>query len=488
MFTDEQRSKVWGEIRQHDFRAFARLLPDSLFTDAAQRCGLRITRCALNVVSMVWLGLISAVHPLHSFAALLTLTVKLLDDSEHGMPGTLTAARKRARRKRKRRSKHDPHGTDPLQVTEEAFVKARKALPLAFWTTLLTLLSERFEQRHAQWIRWNHFRLLALDGTHVKLPNWKPLAGYFGRASNGRSRGPVRARMVMLQMPLARLPWRYSLVPQKQGETTVAADLLRELRADDLVLMDQGFWSYRLFHMIQEQNAFFAIRLRSQAKFKRVKRLGTKDHLVEFRRPNRCGRRGTLPDTLRLRVVNYQIPGYRPSAVVTNVLNPRVVSRTSWIRLSTQTTEGSQRLDVGLYHRRWEIETTFRELKVTQGMEGTLRSRTPEGVAYEVAGHVLLYLLVRWLMVEAAEKAGTDPLRLSFRGALRELLDMAPLLVTSSLKHVTQVLLPRLLERIAGHPVPFRPGRHYARPHDTEVRNLGNGRYRLPHKLAKKAA
>ena len=34
----------------------------------------------------------------------------------------------------------------------------------------------------------------------------------------------------------------------------------------------------------------------------------------------------------------------------------------------------------GLYHRRWEIETTFRELKVEQGMEGHLRGRTPEAI------------------------------------------------------------------------------------------------------------
>jgi hypothetical protein len=118
---------------------------------------------------------------------------------------------------------------------------------------------------------------------------------------------------------------------------------------------------------------------------------------------------------------------------------------------------------VGLFHRRWEIETSYYEMKVDQGMEGQLRSRVPESIAYEIAGHVVLYLLVRWLMVEAALKHGLDPLRLSFLEAFRELDLMRSSLLTSSLPWVRDVLLPRLLDRIAEHQVPERPGRHYPR-------------------------
>ena len=35
---------------------------------------------------------------------------------------------------------------------------------------------------------------------------------------------------------------------------------------------------------------------------------------------------------------------------------------------------------------RWEVETTYGELKVRQRLEGGLRSRTAEGIDYEVAG------------------------------------------------------------------------------------------------------
>src|SRR5262249_6560210 len=150
----------------------------------------------------------------------------------------------------------------------------------------------------------------------------------------------------------------------------------------------------------------------------------------------------------RLRVITYTVRGFRPGALVTNVLDTEAITRQEWVGIATDRRVGGV-LGEGLYHRRWEIETSLRELKVSQGMEGGLRGRTPAAVRFEVAGHVVLYLLIRWSMVEAAEAHGADPLRLSFTGALKELADMDHALLTSSRLRVATVLLPRLLGRIA---------------------------------------
>ena len=80
MFTDGPRRKVWDEIRQHDLRAFARLLPDELFAQAAKQAQLRIADCALNLTTLVWLGVAAALHRLRNFAGVLQLTLKLLQD------------------------------------------------------------------------------------------------------------------------------------------------------------------------------------------------------------------------------------------------------------------------------------------------------------------------------------------------------------------------------------------------------------------------
>lgn len=494
MFTDELRHKVWNEIRQQDLRSFGRHLPDEVFVEAAELAGLKLGRSALSLVQLVWLGLASAWDVSLNFSDVLQVTLKLLEDVSDWRPAVIRQGQRRLRkrgcgsgRRAKPSSKWDPRGRSPTQVTEEAFAQARKRMPLSFWTALLVILGNRFERQHAAQVRWKKFRLLALDGTTINLPAWKKLRTHFGTAKNGKTER-TQARMVLLQLPLVRLPWRYVVGPIKQGERTLAARLLDDLWADDLVLLDRGFWSYGLFHQIQNRRASFAIRLSSGIRLHTRKRLGKGDRLVTWRMPTGPRwRRSGLPEQIDLRVVDYKIPGFRPSAVVTNVLSPRLVSREDWVRLARETEPGDKRLGVGLYHRRWEIETTFRELKVTQGLEGGLRSRTPEGVYYEIAGHVLLYLLTRWLMVEAAVAADHDPLRLSFKAALTELNHLRHVLIISSPQRVCDVLLPRLLQRIAEHLVPLRPGRHFPRPHDTKAKNSGRGKRKLPHKLTRAA-
>jgi len=491
MFTDELRHKVWNEIRQRDLRAVGKLLPDEVFLGAAELAGVRLGRSALSLVQLVWLGIASAIDRTRSFASILQLTVKLLDDNGTWHPRALSKSKRKGRKTapgRRTTSKHSPRGTLLTRISEEAFVQARARMPLSFWTALLLVLGQRFEEQHAAWVRWKEFRLLALDGTTINLPAWRGLKTHFGVAKNAKSKGRTQARLVMLQLPLVRMPWRYAVGPIGQGERTLAAELLDHLSPGDLVLMDRGFWSYGLFHQIQGRGAHFAIRLPAGIRLHTLRRLGPRDRLVRWNMPTGPRWRGSgLPAHLDLRVVDYKIRGFRPSAVVTNVKSPRKVSREDWVRLATKTEAGARRLEVGLYHRRWEIETTFSELKVTQGLEGSLRSRRPPGVYYEIAGHVLLYLLVRWLMVEAAAAAGLDPLRLSFKAALEELYDMRHALITATPQRVSHVLLPRLLERFAQHTVPWRPGRHCPRPHDTKVKNCGRGKRKLPHKLKQAA-
>jgi hypothetical protein len=492
MFMDELRDKVWSEIRQLDLRSFDTLLSEDTFIKAAEMTGVRLGCSPLSLAQMVWLGVSGAMHVTRNFASVLQLTVKILEDFSDWSPRALPRSvpqRQKGSKKKQKPSKRNPRGSSPLGVTEEAFVQARKRMPLSFWAALVLVLSQRFEKKHKAWVHWKKFRLLAVDGTTVSLAGWKKLRDHFGTAKNGKSKGRTQLRMVMLQMPMARIPWRYVVGPVAEGERTLAAKLLDRLSENDLVLLDRGFWSYGLFHQIQTQKAFFAIRLSKQIRLHTVRRLGRQDRLVRWDKPTGprwCGL--GLPNSIDLRVVEYRIPGFRPSAVVTNVLQPTVVSRMDWVRLASETEPGDERLGVGLYHRRWEIETTFRELKVTQAMEGHLRGRQPESVYYEIAGHVVLYLLVRWLIVEAAVAAGVDPLRVSFKAALEELQDMRPALITASVNRLRDVLLPRLLMRIAQHLVPLRPGRHYPRPHDTQVKNCGRGRRIQPHKLRNSAS
>jgi hypothetical protein len=465
MFTDELRCNVWNDIRQRDIQAFSRQLTPAVFAEAALRAGVRLGKSPLGLANLVWLGIVSAIRGTQSFACILTATLKLLEDQECSTANLRKAKKQGKWRSRRKRSKHDPRRDDPTMVSEAAFAKARQRMPMTFWLELIIVLGERFEEQHGDRQRFRGFRVLAMDGTRIDLPECRSLRDHFGTARNVFGRQQPQAQMVLLQFPFTRMPYRYELSPVSCGEVTLAIRLCSHLRSRDLVLLDAGYWSYGLLWAIQNRKACFALRLKSGVNLTTVKRLGSSDRLVRWSPKDSRGnwRKVGLPKSIDLRVIEYHIPGFRPQAIVSNVLSPKRISREDWTRLTINCQDARRKLLPGLFHRRWEIETTYSELKVVQGMEGQLRSRTPESIAYEIAGHVVLYLLVRWLIVEAAVKHGLDPLRLSFLQAFRELQLMQPALLTASPHWVSRVLLPRLLDRIAEHQVPLRPGRHYTR-------------------------
>src|SRR5512144_728413 len=288
MFVDLNRHSVWDQIRQRDFRAFASWVTQEIIAQAALRAGVALGGGPLGLFVLVWLAIACALHPSKSFASVLGLALKLMGNDPAWDPAAFKAtalpkgqARTRragSRRDAKPRSKHDPRGSgDPFQLSAAAFTQARHALPWAFWVALVLILVARFEDQHPDLIRFQHFRLLALDGTALKLNHWRDLGARAGTSENGKGLPTPQARLVLLQLPLVRLPVRFELSPYRVGERTVASAVLETLRRDDLVLIDRGFWSYGLFCQVRQQAAHFAIRQMSGVVFKTLKSLGPKD-------------------------------------------------------------------------------------------------------------------------------------------------------------------------------------------------------------------
>jgi hypothetical protein len=277
VFKDEQRGKVWNEIRQHDLHAFSKQLTPELFAEAARRANVRISKCPLNLVNLVWLGIAAAMHHALSFAFVLTTTLKLLEDQQNFSRTPLGKAKAKGQQtkkkgkqgKRGKKSKHRPYGEDPTQLSEEAFAQARQRMPLGFWMAVLVLLAEQFQQDHRQHLDFHGFRLLAMDGTTLTLPNDQRLRAHYGVPKNGkRKRACPQARMLMITLPGVRIPIVYEVAPLSDSELTLAGRLMRHLRPDDLLLMDRGFVSYGLFWQIQRRGAFFGTRLKKGIKYK----------------------------------------------------------------------------------------------------------------------------------------------------------------------------------------------------------------------------
>lgn len=78
-----------------------------------------------------------------------------------------------------------------------------------------------------------------------------------------------------------------------------------------------------------------------------------------------------------------------------------------------------------LFERRWEGEVDIRSIKCTMQMD-ILRCKTPEMVHKEIWTHLLAYNLLRTVMSVAASDNGTEPRKVSFKGAKQALTAFAP--------------------------------------------------------------
>ena len=121
---------------------------------------------------------------------------------------------------------------------------------------------------------------------------------------------------------------------------------------------------------------------------------------------------------------------------------------------------------IAAYARRWRLEMCLDDLKSTLGMEN-LHCRSPKMVEKELLVFLIVYNLMRWLMIEAAQNGEVSLERISFKGSLdafRQWTAALSQLGPSKRNAKRRAHLWRsLLKTLAADLVPDRPGRREPR-------------------------
>lgn len=359
-------------------------------------------------------------------------------------------------------------------ITEEAFCQARAGLPLRFFRLLLRRLAGRYTERFDAAMRWKGlFRVLAADGSIVTLAKNATLALYFGTASNDRGACVYpQARLTALCSVFTGYCLGFLFTPLRFAEQVAVRHLLRSIRPMDLVLMDRNFFSFAIIMMILRHGGHALIRVRTcQARgFQRVRRLAANDRLVELRPQWAARRRHGLPERLTMRLIRYQVHGFRPSWLLTTLTDPCAATADELVEL---------------YHRRWSIETIYREWKHTLNIQN-IRSATPRGVRKEICAQILLHNLVRWVMTEAAEGTGLAPVQLSFTAGVTYVNAFIVAMIGQNTDTITRGYR-RLLGRVRATRIRHRPGRSYPRAFDRRPRPKGHGVVQRPNRIIRHA-
>jgi hypothetical protein len=288
---------------------------------------------------------------------------------------------------------------------KSSIARARTRLGPAPLRALFAEVARPLATRKTKGAWYRGWRLVALDGTTLDVPDTPANVAAFGRPGGSRGQGAFpQVRLVGLVECGTHAVVDAAMGGLHLGEGTLAPSLARSLGPGMLLLVDQGLCGLELWRTFQATGAELVWRCRQDVKLKVLAVFADGSWASEL------GAGHPKHKRVAVRVVDYRLDdpgrpgkpeGYR---LLTTIADPE---RAPAAELSA------------LYPQRWETETALDELKTHQRGPGVvLRSRDPDGVRQEVWAHLLVHYAIRTLMHQAALGAEVDPDRLSFTRSL----------------------------------------------------------------------
>ncbi|MEM9216156.1 MAG: IS4 family transposase [Cyanobacteria bacterium P01_F01_bin.150] len=269
---------------------------------------------------------------------------------------------------------------------------------------------------------------VAFDGSTGKMPDTPANQKTFGKSNNQR-KGSAYPQLRWVRLlaigPRLLLDVAYGPYSGKgNGERSLMMQILKRLKRVNLLFMvDAGLYSFAMMDAIHQQECAFLLKVSGHPSLPVLKRLNDGSYISEMSKmvdePGQTSstrkRKRRKKKTIKVRVIPYQIPGFRAARLVTNILDTSIRAKALVLH----------------YHKRWDIEVCFDEIKTHQcatlrGQMPTLfRSKRPELVVQELYGMMIAYNLIRELMLEAAQNQ-QEALSLSFLDSLQFIIDAVP--------------------------------------------------------------
>src|SRR4051812_18311558 len=220
-------------------------------------------------------------------------------------------------------------GQRPCSARTGAYCRARRRLPGAFLSAAACSAGRGLDAKAETGWLWKGRRVYLFDGTTVTMPDTPENQASYPQVYN---QGPG------VGFPIARLGAVISLAcgavvnlgfsryaGKGQGEVSLLRRLWDVLAPGDVLLGDRLMSGWVGMHLLKERGVDTVSRLSAhrRADFRKGTRLGTDDHLVQWKKPNsiRSVDRptyNTLPDAITVREARFRVdrPGFRTRSVV----------------------------------------------------------------------------------------------------------------------------------------------------------------------------
>ena len=309
--------------------------------------------------------------------------------------------------------------------TSSAVTQARKRLGRRVFAEVFEAVAEPVGGMFTRGAMLRRWRVLAIDGFDVDLPDTPPNAAEFGYAGSGDNRSAYpKARVVALSECGTHAFLAAQLGAYRVGEKTLATPLYGRLHPDELLTADRNFYSYQAWGDAAATGAALLWRAPAQLELPLTAVLTDGTYLSVLVNPKLRGARRERviaaaeagddldpADGYVVRVVEYNVPDRHGNGkgelivLITTITDPHDAT-------------ADELADT--YHQRWEHETGNDQLKThLRGPGQVLRSRLPDLVHQEIWAWLTVHYAIAVLIARAAEAADIDPDRISFTRTLR---------------------------------------------------------------------
>jgi len=373
---------------------------------------------------------------------------------------------------------------EPCSGNTGAYCRARARLSEKAIRRIANDVADGCErQADEDWL-WHHRHVYLVDGTTVSMPDTPENQAMYPQSGTQRpGLGFPVARVVVLLSLATGMLTDMAMGPytgKETGETALARQLLGRFKPGDILMADRYYCSYFMLALLLELDVDFVTRVHQfrTVDFRRGRRLGKGDHVVEWKLPARP--KWMDPETY----------DRMPKSIEVREIQVRVGQagfRTESLTVVTTLTDDKEypRDDIAeLYRSRWMAELDIEAIKVTLGMD-ILRCKTPEMVRKEMWTCLLAYNLIRRTLLQSARASGRTPRQLSFTAAMQTIA-ASWLVVIAGRDATTEQLITMSLSNISKHRIGNRPGRAEPRaikrrpkPHDLLMKPRAEARSEL---------
>ena len=268
-------------------------------------------------------------------------------------------------------------------VSASAYTQARANLRHTAFIDLNETAFVRGTYEDGDYERYKGYRLLAIDGSKVRLPDTPSVREEFGtiRNKNKHAEGSYTgAQSSTLYDLLNRIIVDSVIAPGKVSELSLAQKHLQHCTSDDLLLFDRGYPGYELFGDILRKGADFVCRC-SKVAFKEVVQFladkQAQERLITLR-PNLQIRKRIaalgLPSTLNIRLVKVLLSTGEIEVLATSLIDCEHHPLSEFKEL---------------YAKRWGIETLFDVFKNRLSLEN-FSGKSAESVKQDFYAIVLM--------------------------------------------------------------------------------------------------